>query len=108
MSDELTGCADDQIYGHFTANEVRMAAEITRLHSSLAIRDKALEDAKAAADGILVHVTMYLGRYLYDAPDVDLVPLLAKDGVKITGKQFMALFNATDAQALSPNTTDAK
>lgn len=80
-----------------------------RLRSQLALKDKVLADVKLAADRILAHITMDLGRYLYDAPDTDLVPLMIEYGVSLTGKQFMNLYKATEyPKALSTNLTDAK
>lgn len=98
-------CPQSPEYGEFDAERARANADFianapryarTLLQALKTARRDALE---AAADAILVRVTMELGRYLYDAPDMDLVPLLAKYKVELTAKMFMDLHRATDDRA---------
>lgn len=54
-----------------------------------------------AADLILARVTAEIGRYVAQATDEDMVPMMVETGVEITGKMFRDLYEATDRAALS-------
>jgi len=102
LPDKLRNSLSEVIYGRWDVVRLieRAAAEIDLLRSSLAAKDKALKNCRLAADHILAPVTMELGRYLSDAPATDLVPLLVEHKIKITGKQFRDLYEATGDRVL--------
>lgn len=68
--------------------------------------EAALAETRLAADAILGRVTMVAGRYLYDAPSADLVPVLAEEGVELTALMFRHLYDAT-ATADEPRISSA-
>lgn len=53
------------------------------------------ERACKAADNVLGQIYMEIGRIVEEAPERDMVPIMASHGVKITGQQLTNLYNAT-------------
>lgn len=63
----------------------------------------AFDRLSKAANTILAHVTAKVGRALYEAPDEDLVPLMADYGVELPAKLFRILYEAADPALLAPS-----
>ena len=84
------------------AEQARTA--LSELQAREAVLIETHTEACDAADHLLAHVTAEVGRYLYDAPDTNLVPMLAETNVTLTGAMWMRLYKATARTALSRTT----
>lgn len=62
---------------------------------------QAFEALSKAANTILALVTAKVGRALYEAPEEDLVPLMATYGVELPAKLFRMLFDAADPELIA-------
>ena len=67
---------------------------------------QAFEALSKAANTILALVTAKVGRALYEAPEEDLVPLMATYGVELPAKLFRMLFDAADPELIASPPAD--